>query len=397
MSTPSTSSLPFGRAWRPQWALDEGVAYLNHGTLGATPRRVLTMQSALRDEMERQPVRFLLRDVVPMVGVDPGPSRIRAAASVVAGFVGARADDMGFVANTTSGVQAALRAAPLSAGDEIVLFDHAYGAVGNAVRHLARDRGASVVVARMPRPLRSPGEVVAALQQALSPRARLVVLDHVTSISALVMPIKDLVRVAHAQGCAVLVDGAHAPGAVPVDVTAIDADWYTGNLHKWAWAPRSCGFLWARADRQAGLHAPIISWGLDQGLAAELDWQGTYDPTAALCAPEGIAMLRDIGVDTVQRRAHDVAWGAATTLRDAIGAVPVGPESMVGAMATVALPARYGATQPDAARLRDALWFGHGVEVQVQAQDGAVHVRVSGQIYVDDEDVARLVAGLRAA
>ena len=387
-------TLPPASSLRAAWSIDPAVAYLNHGTVGATPIRVQRRQQALRDEMERQPSAFLLREVASFAGVRRGPTRMRAAAADVAAFVGARAEDLGFTVNVTSAVDAVLRAVPFDAGDEIVLFDHAYGAVINSARRRARERGARVVVARMPFPVARPADVVAALEEATTDRARLVIVDHVTSSSALRLPVADLVRAARARGALVLVDGAHAPGAVPLDVAAIDADYYAANLHKWAWAPRSCGFLWARADRHAGLHAPIASWGLDEGLAAELDWQGTLDPTAALAAPEGVTMLRELGLDDVQRRAHDVAWAAAVALRDRVGATIPAPEDMVGAMATVVLPPSYGAHDDDARRLRDALLFGHGVEVQVHAWEGRVHVRVSGQVYVDDEDVARLVRGL---
>ncbi len=388
----------FGRHRLADWMLDPAATYLNHGTVGATPRRVLARQQALRDEMERHPARFMLRELAPQVGLPrPGDrGRLRAAAADVAAFVGAAADDLVFVSNVTTGINAALRAMRFEPGDEIVMFDLAYGAIANAATAIAGPQGAVLVHAPLALPVASPQAALDALAAAITPRTRLAILDHVTATSAIVLPIAALVELAHARGVAVIVDGAHAPGAVPVDVAAIGADYYAANLHKWAWAPRSCGFLHAPAARQAGLHGAIVSWGLDAGLAAEFDWPGTFDPTPMLAAPEGLAMLRELGVAEVQAYNHTLAWRAATTMVEAIGATLVAPESMVGTMASVQLPARFGTT-PDAANaLRDRLYFEHGVEAHVQAFRDRVLLRVSGQIYNDDGDVTTLVAALRA-
>lgn len=387
---------PFGNAWLARWTLDPAVRYLNHGTVGATPRRVLDRQQRLRDEMERRPSAFLLREVVAMVGTaSPGAGTLREAAARVARFVGAEPGDLGFVSNVTAGINAVLRAIPFQPGDEILLLDHAYGAIASGARVLGGARGASVRWAKIPIPVEDGAQVVRAVEEAISPRTRLAILDHVTSSSALLLPVAELVRVLHRRGVPVLIDGAHAPGAVPVDVTALGAEWYAANLHKWAWAPRSCGFLHARSDLHGGLHAPILSWGVDQGLAAEFDWQGTFDPTPMLAAPEGLAMLEELGVEAVQRHNHRWAWGAATALREELGATPLAAEELVGTMATVMLPASFGSTTADAVRLRNRLLFDEGIEVQVHDQGGRIHLRVSGQIYLDDGDIEALLRSLR--
>lgn len=382
--------------------LDPAIHYLNHGTVGATPRRVLRRQQELRDEMERQPAAFLLREATPMIrrADDEGAGRIRRAAEDVADFVGAEGDDLGFVVNVTAAVNAVLRSFAFAAGDEVVVFDHGYGAVINAARTITAASGARVVVANMPLAV-SEDAVVAAFAAALTDHTRLAIIDHVTSGSALVLPVQRLVAAAHERGVAVLIDGAHAPGAIDVDVTAIDADFYAANLHKWAWAPRSCGFLWAKRERQRGLHAPIISWGVDEGLSAELDWQGTLDPTPMLAAPEGLAMLRELGVDAVRAHNHDLAWRAAATLASRWGTTFTTPRSMVGTMVTVPLPSSFGSTRADAVRLRNRLLDEHRIEVQVHEQTCAdavvrLHVRVSAQIYVDESDITALGAAVPA-
>lgn len=385
----------FGKDWLSGWMLDPAVRYLNHGTVGATPRRVLERQQALRDEMERGPSAFLLREVVRMVGEGiPGKGRLREAASVVAEFVGAKPEDLGFVTNVTAGINAVLRAIPFQPGDEILLLDQAYGAIAHGAREIGRGQGATLRRATLPLPLLDEEQAIKAVESAISPRTRLAILDHVTSSSALLLPIEEMVRAVQKRGVPVLVDGAHAPGAVPVDVSRISAEWYAANLHKWAWSPRSCGFLHARADQRAGLHAPILSWGLDQGLAPEFDWQGTFDPTPMLSAPEGIMMLKELGLSEVQRYNHAFAWRAANALRQQLGASLLAPESMVGTMSTVILTPDFGSTAADAFRLRDRLLFEERIEVQVHEAGGRIHLRVSGQIYNDDEDIEALLRAL---
>jgi isopenicillin-N epimerase len=278
----------FGRHRLPDWRLAPKVAYLNHGTVGATPRRVLARQDKLRKKMERAPSAFLLREVVPMVGASAGePGKLRAAAAEVAAFVGAPAGELALVTNVTAGINAALRSLRFSPGDEILMLDHCYGAIANAARAIAGPLGATLIIATLPVPVTDPAEVIAAVEAALTPRTRLAILDHITASSALVLPIAELTRRCQARGVTVIVDGAHAPGAIPLDVAAIGADFYAANLHKWAWAPRSCGFLHARPERHAGLHGAIVSWGMDAGMLAEFEWPGTFDPTPMLAAVEG--------------------------------------------------------------------------------------------------------------
>ena len=165
-----------------------------------------------------------------------------------------------------------------------------------------------------------------------------------------------------------LIDGAHVPGVLPLDVPALGVDWYTANLHKWACAPRGCGFLWAARSRQAGLHPPVISWGLDKGFTAEFDWIGTRDPSPWLAAPEGLAFLEDLGLAAVRQHNHDLAWRGAEMLADRWGTTLAIDEASVGFMVTVPLPQSLGGTAADAARVRDALLFQHRIEVQVHAR-----------------------------
>ena len=216
--------------------------------------------------MERAPSQVLLRDVSRLAGLPSAePTRLRRAAADVAAFVGAHGDDLVFVDNATTGVNAVLRSFRLEPDDEILLTDHAYGATARIGTFVARERRAQVRVVQVPYPRFDADQLIDAVTQAIGPRTRIAVLDHVSSESALVLPLHALAARCRARGVAVLVDAAHAPGMLPLDVPSLGVDWYVANLHKWAHAPRSCGFLWADPSRQADLHPPVISWGLDQG------------------------------------------------------------------------------------------------------------------------------------
>jgi isopenicillin-N epimerase len=381
----------FGRAMRDAWPLDPKVIYLNHGTVGATPRRVMAAQQAIRDQIETRPSQFMLRELTSItVGVprDEKP-RLRIAADQVADFVAARGEDLVFVDNATTGANSVVRSFDWKPGDEAIVTDLGYGGVVNAARFATRERGATLRVVEMPYPP-TPERVAEAIEAAIGPRTRMVVIDHICSESALLLPVAEIAARCHARGVAVLIDGAHAPGAIDLDIPAIGADWYVANLHKWAFAPRSSGILWAKPERQAALHPTVISWGLDQGFTAEFDLLGTRDPSCHLAAPEAIAYQKELGLEALRAYNHGLAWRGAHFLAERWGSRFEVPESMVGTMATVPLPERAGGDRDQAARLRDAILFEDRIEVQIHAWRGRTWVRISGQVYNDEDDLSRL-------
>lgn len=387
---------PFGRHLLQHWWLDPDQTYLNHGTVGVTPRRVLQAQRDLCEQIERHPARFVLRELMRLDSepAPPGtaPARLRVAAEHIAARLGARGEDLVFVDNATSGVNAVLRSLSFGAGDEIVLLDHGYGAMTRVAGHIARLTGARVVTATLPFPNPTPEGCVLALQAALTPRSRLALLDHICSETALLLPLARMAEVCRVAGVAVLADGAHAPAAIALDIPALGVDWYAANLHKWAFAPRGCGILWAAPPRQLGLHPAVISWGYDQRWDQEFDWTGTRDPSAWLTAIEGWRFIDEMlgGVDAMRAHNHALAWHAATTLPALWGMAPAVPEPMVGCMATVALPLSLGSDARAASRLKDWLLFERGIEAPVAARGGQLWARVSAQVYNDEDDVDRL-------
>lgn len=387
---PIVPAVRFGHAYRERWALDPDLTYLNHGTVGAPPRAVLEAQQRLRDTIEREPARFLLRDLAdtrqrPMRAVP----HMRVAAAAVAAFVGARPEDLVFVDNATTGVNAVLRSLTFDAGDEIVLTDHTYGAVARTAAYIARRTGAVVRTAVLPEPPCRPGPIADAIDAACSPRTRLIAIDHITSGSALTLPVQEIASRARARGIAVLVDGAHAPGAIPLDIPSLGVDWYTGNLHKWAMAPRSSAILWASPARQVDLHPAVISWGFDQGFDAEFDLVGTRDPTPWLAAPAGIDFLQTLGLDALREWNHALAWNAAVALTDRWGVPRPCDEAMVGPMVTIPLPPAIPADAAAVQALRDALLFEDRIEVQMHVFKGRPWVRLCGQAYVEERDIER--------
>ena len=319
---------------------------------------------------------------------------MRGAAAELGAFLGAAGEDLAFVDNATTGVNAVLRSLLLRPGDEILVTDHGYPAVRNAVRFVCARAGARMVEARLPFPPEGPEAIIDAVTAALSERTRLAVLDLITSPSALIMPIVPLAQACRAAGTRVLVDAAHAPGMLDLDVPALGADWVTGNAHKWLFAPRGCAFLWAAKDAQQDLHPTVISHGFEQGFAAEFDWTGTRDPTAWLTVPAALAFYRSMGDAALRARNHTLAVAAAQLLAARWGTTAGGPADMVGSMAVVGLPAGRPGTAEAAQVVHDRLWQEYHIEVPTMAFGGALWARISAQIYNDLEDYARLAAAI---
>ncbi|MFL5287400.1 MAG: aminotransferase class V-fold PLP-dependent enzyme, partial [Rhodopila sp.] len=380
-----TLSPPLGHPMRNAWDLDPDFLTVNHGSFGATPRVVRDVQRAWQDRMERQPTRFMMHDL---------PGALREAADVLGRFLNAAGRDIAFVDNATTGCNAALRSLALQPGDEVLILSHAYGAVRNAVRFATERAGARIKEAAMPFPQPAEDTLVAAVTAAITPRTRLAVIDHITSGSAVVLPAARIVRACHAAGVPMLIDGAHAPGQVDVDLTAIDADWYTGNCHKWLCAPKGCAFLHVAPARQAEVHPVTISHGYGKGFLAEFDWTGTTDPSRFLAVTEAIAFHRHLGDAVLRARNRDLAAAGTACLAQRLNteAGATGPQA--AAMGTVRLPVTDAS--PEHALAIRAWLLAAGTDAPVHALDGALWLRLSAYAYNQIEDYERL-AGIVAA
>jgi isopenicillin-N epimerase len=368
---------------RDEWLLDPAVAFLNHGSYGAAPRAVLAEQERWRALMERRPTHFMSEEL---------PPALRGAAARLADFVDARPDDLVFVENATAGCNTVLRSLHLAPNDEILLTDHGYAAVRKAAEYVAGRADARVVEAAVPFPLDDATQVVAAVSSRLSSRTRLAIFDHITSSTAVIFPVHELTALCRAAGVPVLIDGAHAPGMLALDVPSIGADWYTGNCHKWLMAPKGSGFLWVAPERQADTHPLVISHGYRQGFTAEFDWIGTRDPSAWLAVPAAIDFHARLGGAKLRERNAALAREQASLLARAWKTERGAPDALTGSMAAIRLPLREAATAERALELRRKLFDDHGVEAPVNAFAGALWIRISAHAYNRPEDYARLTA-----
>jgi isopenicillin-N epimerase len=392
MSTPQPSSLPanaprYGHALRPLWPLDPAITYLNHGGFGATPHVVLAEQNRWRLRLEAEPTRFMQRDL---------PGALRAAAASLAGFLGAEPEDLAFVQNATDGVNAVLRSLELAPGDELLTTTHVYPAVRNAMRFVAARTGARIVEAPLPYPLVDPDAATRAFANHVTGRTRLAVFDFVTSPTALLLPVVAMARAARRVGAKVLLDAAHAPGMIEFRLDGLEADWVTGNAHKWLFAPKGTAFLWADRAAQKGLHPTVISHGFEQGFRAEFDWVGTRDPSGWLAIEAALAFYRAEGDGAIRAHNRALADEAAALIAAALGSEEGQSAACRGALATVRLPNTQGGDRAAGLALNDRLWREHRIEVPIIAFADWLWVRVSAQIYNEIDDYRRLADALGA-
>ena len=320
------------------WDFEPSTIYLNHGSFGAAPRPVVEKRAELIRELEANPVRFLSRGY---------QDRLDAARVEVAAFVNADPEGTVVVPNATTGVATALESLRLRPGDELLTDDHEYNATLNALETVAQRARARVVRVSFPLPIRHPEETVEALLAAVTPRTRVALVSHVTSPSGLVLPIETIVRELDRLGVDTLVDAAHAPGMLPVDVRALGAAYWTGNGHKWLCGPKSAGVLCVREDRRADVLPLVTSHGRNDPrtdrpiLWREFDWQGTSDPTAFLALPEAIRVVGGLqrgGWAAHMAANRELAVAGRHRLNEALGLEPIAPESMIGSMASIRLP-----------------------------------------------------------
>lgn len=379
------------------WALDPAIVHLNHGSFGACPRPVMAAQQRLRDQLEAQPTGF-------MAGLEARLDAVRAA---VGDFAGADPEDLAFVPNATTGVNAVLRSLRFEPGDELLTTDHAYHACANALRFVAERTGARVVVVPVPFPLEDPAEVTAAILGAVTERTRLALVDHITSPTALILPIEDIARGLAGRGVELLVDGAHAPGMVPLDLRALSCTYYTGNLHKRVCAPRGAAFLHVRRDRQPEIRPVAISHGADtrrtdrSRYLVEFDWTGTHDPTAILAVPAALGAIASLSPDGwagVMRDNRSLALAARDLLCATLGVRPPAPDTMIGAIASVPLPDSSFDSGLSVDMLQLDLVERHRIQCLVPYWPAAPRrlVRVSAQRYTTLEHVQALARALAA-
>ena len=386
---------------RSQWPLVEDMTFLNHGSFGSCPKPVLAYQQELRDRLERQPVRFFVHDL---------ESLWDEARTCLANFLNANPEGLTFVSNATHGVNTVLRSLSFEKGDELLVTDHEYSACRNALDYVAEQTGAIVTVARIHLPVKQPEEIVASILEKVSSRTKLLLIDHVSSPTAVVFPLESIVKEMRSRGIETLVDGAHAPGMLPLDLENLGAEYYTGNCHKWLCAPKGAAFLFVRPECQPRIRPLAISHGANatrkdrSPFHLEFSWTGTSDPTACLSVPRAIEWVghqHPDGWPGVMKRNNRLALAARSYLFKSLKWQSTSPASMIGSMVSFHMPDAETNTLPTsplyADPLQDKLWGEHRVEVPIIPWPTPPKrlMRISSQLYNTPEDYFKLSESLK--
>jgi isopenicillin-N epimerase len=378
--------------YRKYWLLDADVTFLNHGSFGACPIPVLQLQTQLREQLERQPVHFFVRE---------WESLLDEARRQLAEFVGATAEELVFVPNATTGINSVLRSLSFSPEDELLTTNHEYNACRNALNFVAERWGAKVVVANIPFPINSSDEMINSILTQITPRTKLVLVDHISSQTGLIFPLKRLIQELNTQGIESLVDGAHAPGMLPLNLHEINATYYSGNCHKWLSAPKGAAFLYVKPDKQAAIRPLTISHGANSPrtdrsrFQLEFDWMGTHDPTAYYCIPEAIKFmgsLLGVGWLELMQYNHKMVIDARKMLSDQLDIALPCPDEIIGSMATIILPDKIQLIT----KLQEKLWQQFKIEVPVIPWDNQPQklLRISAQVYNKKSDYHKLTQAL---
>lgn len=364
------------------------ITFLNHGSFGACPAPVFAAYQQWQRELEYQPVEFLGRRI---------PGLLAEARAALGAYIGCESsDDLTFVPNATHAINIVARSLDLQPGDEVLATDHEYGAVDRTWRFICNQRGAHYIRQPITLPLTDPAEMVEQLWAGVTPRTKVIVVSHITSPTALTFPVAAICARAREAGIISVIDGAHAPGQIPLDMTAIGADFYAGNCHKWLCSPKGAGFLFARPEMQKLLAPLIVSWGweaIQPGPSPFVDhfgWTGTFDPAAYLTVPAAIAFQAEHNWDAVRAACHALlveARDQVATLFDLPQICPAGPEWFTQ-LAVAPLP------DCDAVTLQRRLWDEHQIEIPIIQWGGRVFARISIQAYNTPDDVARLVEAI---
>jgi len=363
------------------FSLDPSVYHLNHGSFGAVPIPVQRAQQRLRDEMDANPMAFFTRGLT---------DRLAHTRRHLAAFLGADSEGTALVPNATAAITIVLGSLGLVAGDEILVTNHGYGTVPMAAQRLGlrvTEAGFGLTA--------DDDEIVAAIIARVRPgRTKLAVVDQITSPTARLLPVARIAAALRERGVALMVDGAHVPGTLNVDVSSIDADFWLGNLHKWAFAPRPTAVLVVRPEHRAGIQPLAVSWEQANGFPDSVEFGGTLDYTGWLAAPTGIHLLRTLGPDRVRRHNSDLAEYGRRVVTEAIGTepVPAGPAIVTG-MRLVRLPDSVP-DQAAASQLRQRVATELGCEIAANFWSGHAYLRLSAQVYNRAEHYDRLAAGL---
>jgi isopenicillin-N epimerase len=375
---------------RELFQLDPKVAFLNHGSFGATPKEVFEVYQGWQRKLEHQPVKFLGREIQGLLSE---------ARKSLGAYLNADKDDLIFVPNATTGVNIVARSLNLKAGDEVLASDHEYGACNNTWTYLSQRQGFTYRHVAIPLPVRSNEEMLEQFWQAVTPQTKVIFLSHITSPTAVTFPVAEICKRARRAGILTVIDGAHAPGQVPLDMQAIDADFYTGNCHKWMCSPKGAGFLYVQRQHQAMIEPLVVSWGWsaksqDSLGSAFLDnyaWHGTQDFSAYLSVPAAIKFQHKYNWEKVREQCHEILRRGLEQLQTLTGLEPAyADDTLYHQLVIVPLP-----KIADLAAFKNKLYDDYLVEIPLTEYKDQQFARISVQGYNTKEDINRLITALK--
>ena len=375
------------KAVRDLFMLEKSGTFLNNGSFGATPSIIMKVQQYWRERMEMQPVRFMTKEL---------PAFQYGALIILSEFLKTDSRSLAFVDNATTGANAVIRNEMVKwkKGDEILTTNHVYGAVRTTLHYAAECTGVKIKEAFVPFPIESNQQVIDAIANNITRKTKMVVIDHITSPSGIIFPVKEIIDICKKKSVPVFVDGAHAPGMIDLNIDDLQPDWYTGNCHKWLYAPKGCAFLWTHPSRLKTMHPTIISHGFNQGYRAEFDWVGTKDYSPFLSIGPSLEFYRAAGDEKLRTYFHEKAIEIRAMLCAAWKTKKASPDEMIGSLAGVKVPKHLYHGKANhmlyAEALHDVLLYEYGIEVPVIAFNNETWIRISVQIFNQDKQYALL-------
>lgn len=378
--------MKYGKSLAHLFQLDKSITFLNHGSFGATPKLILANQYNWNLKIETQPVLFY---------TDTYPKLIRESIGDLADFIGSGNSNLTYIENATTGVNTVLRSLipEFLKGGEITLTNHAYPAVKNTARYISSFSGAKINEIDIPIPIESNDQILDIIKNNLSESTKIAIFDHISSASGIVFPIKEIIEICHKKGIKVLVDGAHAPGMVDLNINELNADWYTGNCHKWLFAPKGCAFLWTSEENQHFTHPLTISLEYEQGYEKEFDWTGTKNPAAWLSTTAAINFYKEYGNANIRTYNNGLVNEAAKLIEEETDFIRVAPIENTGSI--LSFMKKKVVTKEETAALRKKLLNVFRIEIPIFPYKEYIIFRISGQIYNQTDDYQKLIAGIK--
>ncbi|XP_039255935.2 uncharacterized protein LOC120332696 isoform X1 [Styela clava] len=377
----------FGDEMKDEFLLDKSCAFVNHGSYGPTPKRVVEQKVKFIYEQEAQPdlwFRFNLEKYYD------------ASLTAAAEFLGVNKSNLVLVDNVTTGINTVVKCLKFEPGDQILIHTHTY----NAVKNIADEqedfiKGVKVVTAEIPLPIKSEDDLVDVFRKALdeNPKIKLAVLDHITSPSAIIFPVEKLTKLCRERGVLTLIDGAHAPGQIKLNVAEVGADFYSANFHKWCYVPRSCGFIWFSDDFHGQLRPLVTSHGYKHSLDDQFNNLGTRDISSYFCIPHALKFYKEIGgLEAIQAHGRELTKFAAKILCEALGTEELDiPDSMrAPCMTTIRLPLKKPAKLTEADVMTKDIFKFHKTQVTISVYNDQFRIRPTINIYNSENDLMQL-------